>query len=177
MAGIFNDAWNVYQSVGGQVNTFGAQLTVTPVKNWTAYLNIAAGSLSGTEFDLTTAYQITTAFKLGLNYADFSAGTGFSGGFSGVALYPQLAVSKVVTLGIRGEYFTTKTGTWTTTAGPNPGDSVTGLTFTANIKTGPLTLIPEVRFDNSSKNTMFTDGGGLPTSSASQFLLAAVYAF
>jgi hypothetical protein len=177
MAGIFNDYWNTYQSLGGRVNTFGAQLTVTPVKNWTAYLNVAAGPQSGTEFDLTTAYQITTAFKLGLNYADFSAPTGLSGGFSGVALYPQLAVSKVVTLGLRGEYFTTKTGTWTTTAGPAPGDSVTGLTATANIKTGPLTLIPEIRLDNSSKNTMFTDGGGLPTSSATQFVLAAVYAF
>jgi hypothetical protein len=177
MAGIFNDYWNTYQSLGGRVNTFGAQLTVTPVKNWTAYLNIAAGPQSGTEFDLTTAYQITTAFKLGLNYADFSAPTGLSGGFSGIALYPQVAVSKVVTLGLRGEYFSTKTGTWSTTAGPAPGDSVTGITFTANIKTGPLTLIPEIRFDNSSKNTMFTDGGGMATSSASQFVLAAVYAF
>ncbi|MFI5139579.1 MAG: porin [Sphingobacteriales bacterium] len=176
MAGIFNDGWNVYQS-GGKVNTFGAQLTVTPVKNWTAYINLATGPQSGTEIDLTTAWQITTAFKLGLNAADFTAPTGMSGGFSGVALYPQLVVSKVVTLGLRGEYFTTKSGTWTTMAGPNPGDSVTGLTATANIKAGPLTLIPEIRFDNSSKNTMFTDGAGTATGSASQFVLAAVYAF
>jgi len=177
MAGIFNDYWNTYQSLGGRVNTFGAQLTITPVKNWTAYINVAAGPQSGTEIDLTTAYQITSAFKLGLNAADFTAPTGMSGGFSGVALYPQLAVSKAVTLGLRGEYFTTKSGTWTTTAGPNPGASVTGLTATANIKAGPLTLIPEIRFDNSSKNTMFTDGAGAPTSGATQFLLAAVYAF
>jgi hypothetical protein len=175
MAGIFNDYWNVYQS-GGKVNTFGAQLTVTPVKNWTAYLNVVTGSSYGTEFDLTTAYQITTAFKLGLNYATFSASNGVTGGFDGVAIYPQIAVSKIVTLGLRGEYFETKSGSFLT-AGPAPGESVTGLTFTANIKTGPLTLIPEIRLDNSSKSDMFTDGGGAFTSSASQFVLAAVYAF
>jgi hypothetical protein len=175
MAGIFNDFWNVYQS-GGKVNTFGAQLTVTPVKNWTAYINLVTGSSFGTEIDLTTAYQITDAFKLGLNAADFSASNGVTGGFSGVALYPQLAVSKVVTLGLRGEYFKTKTGAFLT-AGPPPGENVTGITFTANIKAGPLTLIPEVRFDNSSKSDMFVDGSSAFTTSASQFVLAAVYAF
>ena len=175
MAGIFNDYWNVYQS-GGKVNTFGAQLTLTPVKNWTAYLNVVTGSSYGTEFDLTTAWQITSAFKLGLNAATFSATNGITGGFSGVALYPQVAVSKAVTLGLRGEYFQTSNGTFLT-AGPPPGQSVFGATFTANLKAGPLTLIPEVRVDSSSKNTMFTDGGGNLTSSASQFVLAAVYAF
>lgn len=176
MAGIFNDAWNTYQSYGGRVNTFGAQLTITPVKNWTAYLNVAAGPQSGTELDLTTAYQITSAFKLGLNAADFSAPTGLTGGFSGVALYPQIAVSKVVTLGLREEYFETKSGTYTD-VGPSAGQSVFGSTLTANIKTGPLTLIPEIRLDGNSKTTMFTDGGGMPTSTATQFVLAAVYAF
>ena len=186
MAGIFNDKWNVYTSAA-YVNTFGAQLTVTPVKNWTAYINLATGPESGTEIDLTTAYQITDAFKLGLNAADFSAGSHYTGGFSGVALYPQLAVSKVVTLGLRGEYFTDKSGTYGAypTAGggfgnifgPAPGESVTAITFTANIKAGPLTVIPEIRFDNSSKSDMFTDNNSAFTSSATQVLLAAVYAF
>ena len=88
MAGIFNDYWNVIlsQNLGnttasGDVSTFGAQLTVTPVKNWTAYLNVATGSYSGTEFDLTTAYQITDAFKLGLNAADFLCTKRRYGGF------------------------------------------------------------------------------------------------
>jgi hypothetical protein len=175
MAGIFNDYWNVYQS-GGKVNTFGAQLTVTPVKGWTAYINVAAGPQSGTEVDLTTAYQITDAFKLGLNVADFKAPDGVTGGFSGVALYPQIAVSKAVTLGVRGEYFKTKTGAFLT-AGPPPGESVTGITFTANIKAGPLTFMPEIRFDNTSKSDVFIDNNTAFTKSASQFVLAAVYAF
>jgi hypothetical protein len=178
MAGIFNDYWNAYQS-GGKVNNFGAQLTVTPVKNWTAYINLITGSSSGTEVDLTTTYQITDAFKLGLNAADYSATNSLTGGFEGVALYPQLAVSKVVTLGLRGEYFSDKSGTYGNSfvVGPPSGQSVTGITFTANIKAGPLTVIPEIRFDNSSKSDMFTDGSGVATSGAQQFLIAAVYAF
>ncbi|MDB5060757.1 MAG: hypothetical protein JWP67_600, partial [Mucilaginibacter sp.] len=178
MAGIFNDAWNLYTSVS-QVNTFGAQLMVAPAKGWTAYINLLTGKLSGTEIDLTTSYQITDAFKLGLNAADFSAADAVgTGGFSGIALYPQVAVAKSVTLGLRGEYFKTKTGS-VTTFGPAPGSSVTAFTLTANIKSGPLTLIPELRLDNNkSLSDGFTKSGGItPTKSASQFVLAAVYSF
>ena len=113
---------------------------------------------------------------MGRNAADYSASNGAgTGGFSGVALYPQLAVSKEVTLGLRGEYFKTKTGTYAS-FGPAAGSSVTALTFTANIKSGPLTLIPEIRLDGGSTN-MFKDSNNALTKSASQFVLAAVYAF
>ncbi len=167
MAGIFNDNWNVYTATH-DVSTFGAQLTVTPVKNWTAYLNVASGATSGTIFDLTTAYQITDAFKLGLNAADFSTAHG-GNGYQGVALYPQLAVSKSVTFGLRGEYFAYKNG----------GGNVNGITITSNIKAGPLTFIPEIRFDSKSSDFAipFQDSNGATTNSAAQFLLAAVYAF
>lgn len=176
MAGIFNNYWNTYTSfvthgnatASGDVSTFGAQLMVAPAKGWTAYLNVATGPYSGTEFDLTTAYQITDAFKLGLNAADYSAPNN-GGGFQGVALYPQLAVSKVVSFGLRGEYFDYKNG----------GGNVTALTITSNIKAGNITLIPELRFDNKSSAfpVTFVDGNGVATNSASQFLIAAVYAF
>lgn len=179
MAGIFNDEWNAYQSMHN-VDAFGAQLFISPVKGWTAYINLLTANnstpTSGTEVDLTTAYQITSAFKLGLNAADYTAAKGAgTGGFSGVALYPQLAVSSAVTLGLRGEYFKNKAGTYQS-AGPLAGESVTGLTLTANIKSGPLTLIPEVRLDNGSKD-MFVNSDNMTTKSASQFVLAAVYAF
>jgi hypothetical protein len=176
MAGIFNDYWNVYQSVN-DVSTFGAQLMVAPAKGWTAYLNLLTGYASGTEVDLTTSYQITEGFKLGLNAADFSSTKYLpTGGFSGVALYPQLAVAKGVTVGLRGEYFKSKSGTVGPGVGAAPGESVTAFTATANIKTGALTFIPEVRLDNGSK-AMFLNHSLNPTQSASQFVLAAVYAF
>ncbi|GAA4313767.1 hypothetical protein GCM10023149_09660 [Mucilaginibacter gynuensis] len=173
MAGVFNDAWNSYNSIS-KVNNFGAQLTVSPVTGWTAYLNVITGKTSGTEFDLTTAYQVTDAFKLGLNSATYSA-PDKAGGFTGVALYPQYAVSSGVTLGLRGEYFKTKSGVYET-FGPAPGESVTAITATANIKAGPLTLIPEFRLDNGSAEA-FTKKSGAPSKNASQVLLAAVYAF
>lgn len=177
MAGIFNNYWNYYSSVRflpggntawGDVSTFGAQLMLAPVKGWTAYLNVASGPYSGTELDLTTAYQITDAFKLGLNGATFKAAHG-GNGFDGVALYPQLAVSKAVTFGLRGEYFDYKNG----------GGNVKALTVTSNIKAGPLTIIPEIRFDSKSDTFPYTfvDSNGAVTNHASQFVLAAVYAF
>jgi hypothetical protein len=178
MAGIFNDAWNYYTSVS-KVNTFGAQLMIAPAKGWTAYINLLTGKLSGTEIDLTTSYQVTDAFKLGLNAATFSAADVVgTGGFTGVALYPQIAVSKDVTLGLRGEYFKTKDGTYET-FGPAPGSSVTAFTLTANIKSGPLTFIPEFRLDNNkSVNDGFIKSDGItPSKSTSQFVVAAVYAF
>ncbi|MBD1392034.1 porin [Mucilaginibacter glaciei] len=174
MAGIFNDYWNVYQS-GGKINTFGSQLMVSPAKGWVAYVNLLTGPQSGTIVDLTTTYQITDAFKLGLNGATFSAPDAVKGGFEGVALYPQIAVSKDVTLGLRGEYFKTKNGGFTT-AGPPAGESITAFTLTANVKAGPLTFIPEVRLDNGSTAQFINKSAG-PTKQASQFLLAAVYAF
>lgn len=171
MAGIFNDDWNVYTSEH-DVSTFGAQLTVSPVKGWTAYLNVLSGPSSGTIYDLTAAYQITDAFKLGLNGADFTPSHG-GGGYNGVALYPQYAVSKAVTLGLRGEYFNSKAVEGGTSA------HITEATLTANIKSGPLTFIPEIRLDSWGKldYTTFTNSNGEPTKSASQFVLAAVYAF
>lgn len=181
MAGIFNDEWNTYTSQH-DVSTFGAQLMVIPVKNWTVYLNVATGPTSGTIFDLTTNYQITGAFKLGLNAATFTpAHYGFGPvtyGYSGVAVYPQLAVSKAVTLGLREEYFSTSNkGSYP--GGPLPGGNVLGSTLSANIKSGPFTFIPEVRIDNVNKQSYstFTDSNGAPATSAAQFVLAAVYAF
>lgn len=171
MAGIFNDNWNVY-TANRDVSTFGAQLMVAPVKGWTAYLNMATGPSSGTIFDLTTAYQITDPFKLGLNAATYTPAHG-GGGYEGVALYPQLAVSSAVTLGLRGEYFKFKST-------PSVASSnVDEITATANIKAGPLTFIPEVRLDSWGKldYSTFTKSDGTPTKSASQFVLAAVYAF
>ena len=165
-----------YQDFNG-VSTVGAQLTVTPVKGWTAYINVLSGCLdgapgTGTIFDMTTAYQVTDKFKLGLNAADYSVSND-NGGYTGVALYPQYAVSKAVALGIRGEYFNFKG------VGAADDAKCNSITFSANIKSGGLTFIPEVRFDNDKdllKAFVKSDLTTL-TKSASQFSLAAVYAF
>lgn len=165
MVGLFNDGWNAYKATPSLgVSNFGAQVSLTPVEGWTAYLNMITGSTAGTEFDLTTAYQITSKFKMGLNLADWDAAT--TGGFSGGALYANYGG-----IGVRAESFKSKAGS--TILNIAGGESVFALTFSGNIKSGGLTFIPELRFDNGSAN-MFE---GSTTKSASQFSLAAVYAF
>ncbi len=167
MVGMFND-WNVYHDMNG-ISDFGAQVHFIPVDSWDVYVNLITGNPSGTEIDLTTGYQITDAFYLGLNAADYSAPDD-GGGFSGVALYPQVSLSDAFALGLRGEYFKVKD------VGDSEGTSVFAVTLSGNVKAGPLTVIPELRLD-SGKDEIFMDSGMSPTKSASQFLLAAVYAF
>ncbi|WP_231463176.1 porin [Pedobacter sp. Leaf132] len=170
MAGLFND-WNLYSATRG-VSSVGGQLMISPLEGWTAYINALTGADPygyGTIVDLTTSYQITKAFKLGLNAANYDMADD-AGGYAGVALYPQVAVADAVTLGLRGEYFKNKD------VGATPGTAYTGLTLTANIKSGGLTFIPEVRLDhNGDKPFLNKTGGAAPN--AGQFSLAAVYAF
>ncbi|RYZ84752.1 MAG: hypothetical protein EOP06_17520, partial [Proteobacteria bacterium] len=137
MVGLFNDSWNVYTANPAfGVNAFGAQISVSPVEGWTAYANVLTGSECGTIFDLTTSYDITEKFALGLNAADFDDS---GSGYSGVALYPKYSISDNIGLGLRGEYFKVK----------ESGPEITALTLSANLKHGGLTFIPEVRLDNA----------------------------
>ena len=177
MVGMFNNTWNTYTAdpVSG-VSTFGAQLSLSPVEGWSAYINFLTGYDSGTIIDLTTAYQITDKLKLGLNAADWSAGMDADDtGYTGVALYPSFAVSESVALGVRGEYFMNKKNGGAA-VGPIADESVTSFTFSGNLKSGGLTFIPEFRIDNGSVDMFMKENGG-PTKSASQFSLAVVYAF
>ncbi|MGM9475459.1 porin [Pedobacter sp. GSP4] len=172
MAGVFND-WNVYSATRG-VSAVGGQLMVAPVEGWTAYINALSGAGFGgygTIIDLTTSYQITEKFKLGLNAANYDIkDSSVPGSYAGAALYPQYAVADAVTLGLRGEYFKYKA------AGAVPATAFTAVTLTANIKSGGLTFIPEVRLDHNSDKP-FLKENGLAAPNGGQFSLAAVYAF
>ena len=169
MVGMFNDQWNSYKAdpIKG-LNAIGAQLSITPAEGVSAYINFMDGSESGTIIDLTAAFQLSEKFSLGLNTADFSNGDKI--GYTGVALYPAVAVTENFGLGLRGEYFKFK---------ENSGDdSVTAFTLSANLKAGGLTIIPEFRLDSSSDDNAFTKSDGFsPTSSASQFAVGVVYGF
>ena len=171
MVGLFND-WNVYQDFNG-VSDFGAQLSLAPVEGWSAYLNFLTGYPSGTIYDLTTSYELGSGLKLGLNAADYSASND-AGGYSGGALYVQQAFSETVSLGVRGEYFKRKDSI--EEAVNIEGAKTLAFTLSANVHAGPLTLIPEVRFDNNS-DAVFFDSSNAATKNASQFSIAAVYAF
>ena len=173
MVGLFNDQWNTYQATPKfGLNAFGAQLSVTPAEGFTAYFNLLTGSESGTIVDLTAAYQMSPKFKLGLNAADFS-GTVSGTGYTGVALYPSYAITSSFGLGLRAESFKAKKSSDYSGVG---NGSVTALTLSANLKSGSLTLIPEIRLDSASQQKFFQSNGAV-TKSASQFAVAMVYGF
>lgn len=168
MAGVFNP-WNVYttpDSIGP--SSFGAQLAISPVEGWDAYLNFVTGGESGTEIDLTTTFQINDKFLIGLNAASYNNGLegDEESSFAGSALYLNYSITDKAAIGARYEYFTT-----------NTDFDVNAVTFSANlVGGGALTFIPELRFD-SANGDFFFDSDGQASSSAAQFLVAAVYAF
>lgn len=175
MVGLFND-WNVLQDFNG-VSDFGAQLYVSPLDGWDVYLNFITGAHdmafytetpgTVTEFDITTGYQISDAFYLGMNFATSSVkfNDDTEDGFTGVALYPQYAFSDAVAFGIRYENFAWKDAT-----------SYNAFTFSLPITSGPLRVIPEFRFDTASDD-VFVDSDFMASSGAAQFLIAAIYTF
>lgn len=162
-----------------------------------AYLNFIYGDQDGTlnertasmgdassgatfQVDLTTGWDVADAVFVGVNatYNTTASGEYFDGGtqdmdgdasgFLGSALYLQYAASDVATVGIRGEYFSTYVG--------DANANVTAITLSGNIGVGPLTLIPEVRFDTASED-IFINTNYEPTGSLASFILAAVYGF
>jgi hypothetical protein len=169
MVGIFND-WNVYQDFNG-ISDFGAQVYWSPVEGWDLYVNFLTGDPSGTIIDVTTSYQITDKFFLGLNGARYNAPDS-DAGYGGVALYPQYAFSDLFSLGWRAEYFNIRSGDEPSVSDEN----VFANTITGNFQMGPMRFLAEWRLDSGSSD-FFVDGDTNPASSASQILLAAIYAF
>lgn len=167
MVGLFND-WNVYQDLNG-VSDFGAQLSLTPIKGFSAYINYLTGEPSGSILDLTTSYQVTEKFKLGLNAATRKLAD--DTGYDGAALYSTIGVANGFDLALRGEYFKSKD------VGSVEGNSFTALTLSGILKSGGLSFIPEFRIDSDKNKVSFVDSKGVATKSASQFSLAVVYAF
>ncbi|WP_394750478.1 outer membrane beta-barrel protein [Spongiimicrobium salis] len=124
----------------------------------------------GFEIDYTGGFDITDTFYLGINaaYADNDGD-----GFSGVALYPQLATSDTFKIGLRGELF----GAHADAVDDLP--SVFALTLTGNIVIDDNLIVkPEIRLDSWSDDfEPFFDNDLAPSASLSSFLVAAIYSF
>lgn len=128
------------------------------------------------QIDLTTGYDLTDMFYLGLN-ATYNE-TKDAGGFYGVALYPQVKASETFALGLRAEYFKELED-----GGPVYGSDMETLDFTltGSYTVGDLTLKPELRLDSVSEDVFFDKDSfdsGIPNEgSLSSFVLAAIYKF
>jgi hypothetical protein len=150
----------------------------------------SAGSLF--QVDLTTGWNLTEKFYLGLNttYQTVAAGEAFiaegtledsdadASTFMGFALYPKVTLSESFALGLRAEYFSVTNGHLggIFALDEDGKGNVMEFTLSGNYKVGGLTLIPEFRIDQTSDDS-FEDANGNMTNMMPSLTMAAVYKF
>ena len=150
-----------------------------------AYLNFQ-GAKDLFQTDLVLNFVLNS--KWGLNYdgtyqvAPDSIGA--MNTWSSNALYLNYDPSSKIGFTLREEYFSDKAGIKilaSTSSAPTAysinGNSVMSTTLSANIHLANLTIIPEIRMDNSDKDSFFLDKNSKSTKSATSFILAATYKF
>jgi len=133
-----------------------AQFYVSPASGWNVYVNWI-GSDEGVDaksyyslFDLTTSYQITEKFLLGVNAA---YGSQDKLNWGGAAVYAQASLTDKFGLGIRYEYFDNKSGIRALKNREGNGTSVNSFTLTGNvIISDNLLFKPEFRLDSYAKS-------------------------
>ena len=210
MAGLVNNVDRIYDN--NHAKGFIAQLFVSPAKGWNVYLNTAISNEADRKangkdstgmyaiYDLTTSYQLTDRFLLGLNAVTGWQTGGYqqranpygtatyttkSTNWGGFALYSNYALTSKFGLGARYEFFDNTGGARALLAPDNAlsptsfqGVTIRSVTVTGNITVadGHVLLKPEFRVDNYSKNK-FLDGNGKTTKSQSTLGMAAIFKF
>ena len=223
MAGIVNNVDALYDN--NRAKGFIGQFFVTPKKGWNVYVNyIASNEANSTTvtavdtsyhkttglyqmFDLTTGYQVTEKFYVGVNAAYGSQRGDYQGSnltnigtdgrdttrtWGGAALYVNYAFTGSFGLGARVEAFDNTSGVrmLRNANAQNGGTNVTSITLTGNITLadGHLLLKPEFRLDaykkldyTGSASTdiqQFQDEKGYYTKNSQATIgLAAIYKF
>ena len=177
MFALLNDTdFTEYQNldVDGDIKgyTFGAQLGL-----YGQYLNFISGD-GFSHIDFTGGFDVTDSFFLGINATSFSADNN-AGSFSGLALYPQFALSDSFSIGARYEMFKETDG-----FGAVDGDSLMGsadvdntsFTITGSYTSGNFIFKPEFRVDTASDPVM-PDGLLKYSDNIASFVVAAIYSF
>lgn len=167
MLGVFNDTDATEYNFTGDY-AVGAQLGYSG-----QYLNVLYDP-SFFEIDFTGGFDVSDDFFLGINAA-YLSGEDDGPGFTGVALYPQLATSENFTLGLRGEYFA-EDGAFGAIGTGVDDSSVIAATLTGSYVIDNLTIKPELRLDSASDDA-FLDNDRMATKSLGSFVLAAIYQF
>lgn len=164
MIGVFNPTdLTEYNPTGNYA--FGAQLGYKG-----QYLNYLADG-GAYELDYTGGFDINESFYLGLNAATYDSD---GVGFSGLALYPQVAASENFSIGLRAEYFAEK-GSFGAIGTTEADSSVLAFTLTGSATIGKMILKPEFRLD-SSNDPAFLDSNLNASKKLSSFIIAAIVA-
>lgn len=148
------------------------------------YLNYQGGTFDAAtkinQIDAVITGAISDKFSIGYNGTvqgvktrdDLNAKFGDSNSWWGSALYLNVDPTSAFGLTLRGEYFDNKKAI----LGALPSGSIFETTLSANFKINGLTIIPELRLDNSETATFIDRSGELKKSTVSG-LIAAVYKF
>ena len=200
MTGVVNNVDNLDDN--NRAKGLIAQLFVSPITGWNVYLNAIASNEANANdkgitpdasyslFDLTTTYQITPKFLLGINaaagsqkgdYQTLTSNPKFAktaGTWGGVALYTNYAVSDVFSIGARYENFNNQDGVRGLRKADGTGVSVNSLTITTTftVADGHLLIKPEFRSDSYDKD-FFVDGDGKSLKSQATLGLAVIAKF
>ena len=201
MVGLVNNVDNLNDN--NRAKALIAQLFFSPVAGWNVYLNAITSNEANVKsngkdstgnyslFDLTTSYQITPKFLLGLNAAYGSQTGDYQGAgdvgksktWGGAALYGVYTVSDAFSLGLRYETFDNKKAArglrYTNDAGNLVGVSVNSLTLTGTftVADSHLFIKPEFRVDTYDQNFFEDDKGNFSKTSQSTVGLAFIYKF
>lgn len=197
MLGLVNNVDNLFDN-NKKKGVIG-QFFFAPVTGWNVYLNAimsneASEAIDGVSmdkamyqlFDLTTTYQVTSRFFLGLNAAmgsqkgDYqkTGGPATAQSWGGAAIYSNYAFTDKFGLGIRYEMFDNKNNVRALKDAAGNGASVNSITVTGNITAadGHLLLKPELRIDSYSANKFEKNDGSL-TPSQTTLGMAAIFKF
>jgi hypothetical protein len=172
-------------STTGVKGLLGQFSGAVPSGNFKWYLNYAGffGSETGnnpsgleslSQIDLVLLGTISSKFNIGYNGTIQSrkptAGNGDKGSWIGNALYLNFDPTEKVGLTLRSEYISDNDLIYFGT------ESIFANTLSLNWKLGPLTIVPEFRFE-SAKDEFFADKDGDPTKTTATALVAALFKF
>ncbi|HSZ72410.1 MAG TPA: porin [Cytophagaceae bacterium] len=181
MVGVVNNIDNLYDN--NRSKGVIGQLFINPVKGWNIYINGIGSNEANTDSlghqpkggyylgDLTTTFQATEKWMIGLNAAMGSLQGDYQGQggpdvaktWGGAALYSNFIFSDKFSLGGRYEIFDNSSGARNLRISPNEGIVMHSATLTATFTTsdGHLLIKPEVRMDMANKDFFNGDTAGL----------------
>ena len=164
-----------------------AQFSYAFTDNIKAYLNYVGGkrytdSAKTNQFDVVVTAKVSDKFSLGyngtVNTTKFQVDDKYdtdAKAWWGSAVYLNLDPTEKFGLTLRSEYFSDKNQLVAMSLAP-VGAAIFANTLSANFRIGGLTIIPELRFETSSKDVFYDKEGGAKSGNVSG-LLAAVYKF